>query len=709
MTGSRKWADFYDRKKDRISNFFACFALLTVCAITIWLFDSRSAPELFLRKRNLLIIGTFVPLSWLFAEINSRIHLSELIFRYRYCIAGALLILCVIFEISGSSIGMWASYLGVSDDGILLGESRAIRTDEWAVNIPMIKSQYYVPSGSFPYINDIVRAAPTDMFSVAVIAPVWNILVLFRPFYWGFLVLPFSNGLAFFWCARMISLFMASFEFGRMITNDNRFLAILYAVMLLLAPAIQWWSGGIVEMVIAFELATILLKKYMKTDSYIKRCFYALVIVWSAGLFIFQLYPAWQVPLFYILLAVAAWIFVTKWKNFRKTYKDLLIALAGLALTGTFVAYFYITSKDAIQAVMETVYPGSRSESGGGLYWGSLFNYITNIWYSVVGDSNYANPCEAAQFLHFFPLSFILPIAAMVRQKKKDLLSILLLAVNAFLFIYVFFGFPEFLAKISFLYMAPSGRAVVLWQMSGVLLMTRGLYLWSAVEKKKTLLHAAVNYFVIIMLAVAFAGITVWFARSIAPNYLSRGMLVCSFLALFVIAFFVLLHTYREVLKPAVWSVLLLCVFTGLLINPIRSGISFFEASDTVSAMHEIEEKDSDAVWIVDNMGLPNINMGLLEGLNTINSTNSYPDLERWHLLDPEGENEYIYNRYAHIVLELSDEDRFELCSPDCFKVYLSKEGVRKLRVDYILTNRELTDYELVRETSVAKIYRVKQ
>ena len=705
-----------DRKKTGVS-FLMCFTLLLSFAASLWLFIYRgqlwseevSIFSLLTSKKALLGLAAMIVVSFCFAVVNGRIRIADLLFQYRYWIAGVALVLCVVFQISGSSIGIWSNYLGVQDDGVLLGVSRAIRSDEWAVNVPFVKSQAYVLSGSYSYFNDVVRAAPTDMFSVAVVAPVWHFLTIFKPFNLGYLILPFSYGLAFNWSARLICLFMVSFEFGRLITKDHRLLALMYAVLVILAPAIQWWSFQLADALIGFELAMILLQKYIQTESYKKRWLYALGIVWCAGVFLFQLYPAWQIPLFYIMIAVFAWIMISGWKTFQKSKKDLLILAAAVAAIGAIAAVYVLSSRDAIQTVMGTVYPGARSEIGGNYGIGNAFNYISNMWYPYLERSNTANLSEASQFLHFFPISILLPVAAMIRKKKADVLSICMLAAFVFLSVYIFIGFPGFLAKITLLYTSPSSRAVVLWELINILLLVRGLSLWAEQESEEPVKHRAILVLICILLAGVFAAGSVWAADGLAAGYFSTGMLAVSFLILFVTAFLMFPNGIKKTTTAAVWAVVIFSIFAGILINPVRAGIAFMDKSDTLQAMEEIEKEDSGAVWIVDNMGYPYTNLGLLEGLNTINSTNPYPDLERWHILDPEGQYEDIYNRYAHIDVILSDEDRFELLGPDHIRLYLSEEGLQKLNVDYILTNRELEGYELVRTTSLGcYIYKAK-
>ena len=77
----------------------------------------------------------------------------------------------------------------------------------------------------------------------------------------------------------------------------------------------------------------------------------------------------------------------------------------------------------------------------------------------------------------------------------------------------------------------------------------------------------------------------------------------------------------------------------------------------------------------------------MLAGAPTINSTNVYPNLEHWSQLDPEGSNEEIYNRYAHILITLTDEEatEFELRQANI-------EDLPKLGGSYILTTRNLDE-----------------
>ena len=146
--------------------------------------------------------------------------LLDFIYRKRYWIAAIVLIICTVFQISGSSIGCWEKVLGYNTDrGILAGTSRSIRSDEWAVFTPMALGQTV---NGFKYMNNNLRGGyPTDMFIIYG-QPVKDISMIFRVTQIGYLLFGAGAGLAFYWCFRFIALFMASFEFLMLITKKNK-------------------------------------------------------------------------------------------------------------------------------------------------------------------------------------------------------------------------------------------------------------------------------------------------------------------------------------------------------------------------------------------------------------------------------------------------------------------------------------------------------
>ena len=132
---------------------------------------------------------------------------ESVIWRYRRMIGLAIFIVAVLFSLNGSSIGSWDKYArdaSKTGDAVLIGESRDVRSDEWCVFTPMSLSQYY---NHFGRTSDILRATNTDVYMVyGQCVKDWS--VVFRPFQIGYLFLDPGRGLSFYWCGRLIALFL---------------------------------------------------------------------------------------------------------------------------------------------------------------------------------------------------------------------------------------------------------------------------------------------------------------------------------------------------------------------------------------------------------------------------------------------------------------------------------------------------------------------
>ena len=82
-------------------------------------------------------------------------------------------------------------------------------------------SGFFAKLPGYSYFNDLFGNKLADMFIVKD-APVLALAELFRPFHWGYILFGSSRGLAFYWSARLVVLFLAAYEFFLCISNDRR-------------------------------------------------------------------------------------------------------------------------------------------------------------------------------------------------------------------------------------------------------------------------------------------------------------------------------------------------------------------------------------------------------------------------------------------------------------------------------------------------------
>ena len=182
---------------------------------------------------------------------NKRKQAAEWIYQYRFALAFILLILLVSFKMNGSSMGCWRVFLGDAPTGVLLGGPRAVRSDEWGTLPPLCFRQEYNTLGAYNRYSQTIGLVRTDNMLVYG-QPAWDILTLFRPFYWGYLFFGSERGLSWFWCARLLVLFLSWFELGMLISDGQKKLSVMLGICVSWAPFIQWWFAinGLVEMLI---------------------------------------------------------------------------------------------------------------------------------------------------------------------------------------------------------------------------------------------------------------------------------------------------------------------------------------------------------------------------------------------------------------------------------------------------------------------------
>ena len=628
------------------------------------------------------------------------------IYKYRFIIAIAFIMIGVLFSLHGSSISLWNTVYntGITDNGILFGNWRTIRSDEWAVTTPLIFSQFF---NNFNVTTNIIRGiSNTEVFSLYGL-PVLNILEIFRPFHLGYLLLGFEKGLSFFWVARFISLFLVTFEFAMIITNKNKRLSLITAFMISLAPNVQWWfaTNGVVEMFVFGQLALILLYKYMNTENLKSRILMLFFMMICAGGYIFILYPAYQIPMFYVFLFLAIFILIENRKNCKITKKDIISIAVMLLIFICLMVYAFIVAKETIITTLNTVYPGSRIENGGGAF-RKYIDYLGNIFlpYKELG-LKFPTVEEAAVF-SLFPLGIITSIFYMIKTKKIDLFTTLLLVPYIVLGIFAFIGFPDWLAKLTFLSMSIAERVTLAIGFIDILLLVRYL---SLPEKTMKLWKAGI-------VAIVLSAILVIITHLYNTAYI--GIYSCALL--FVMAsslfFFALEYNTKYGKYFFTLGIIGTMFIAGFTVNPIVKGTDMITDSKILAAVEKYNTED-EGLWMAEAIGFPGANYLVMAGAPTVNSTHAYPDLDFCRKLDPEGKYEKVYNRYSHIYIEVVEKEpkeKFVLISPDTYRVYITADELKTLGIKYIFTVRIMENYEnenvsfdLLYDVDTYRIYKV--
>lgn len=622
---------------------------------------------MFLHRASLMVL--------LFAFLGLHCFLDipkmyQWIFKKRVWIAIGVFVFLVANKYNFSSIGQFDIYVQTGEGSEyvtpVFGKARSIRSDEWMVSTPRMISAEYSDYGKY---NDCTRGTTTTNLTASGLY--LNYSALAKPAEWGFYLLGSEYGISFLWCFKMIFGFLFSYELCLIITKRKPLLALMGAGLIWFSSFNMWWS--MVNWIFAGEAAIVCLYYYLQEKTRWKRILWGIAIALFGANFVVELYPAWQVPAGYIFLILLIWMFIEKrevLKNYK--WKDWLIAVGCIAFMVSVIGVYLMNYSEYLEAINNTVYPGKRVSYGGNA-WGHLLGYIPTL---LMPMAEYTNPSEAGCFFSLFPLPYVVAIVMFVRNRKKDLLTGLLLAATTVLTVYCTVALPAGIAKVLLLTYSTPMRAADIVGYAQILLMMIVLGRYE-VESRFKVVTAAI-------LSTCSVGAALVYAKRQFAGY-TEFIYFVLIAAAVVIGITILISKNQKKLQNAIMiCVTLLMVVTGGMVNPLMCGIDAITSKPAAKEVRKIVENDREGKWLAADSAV-NGNFLVACGASAINSVNYIPNMELWEILDPEGELEEYYNRYAHINFVISpDEFKVELKQGDFLEVYIPYEYLQKMDVKYI-------------------------
>lgn len=612
----------------------------------------------------------------------------ELIYKYRFVLSFLLLIMLVSFKISGSSMGCWKLFLGDGESGIRLGEPRVWRSDEWGTLTPLCFRQQYNTLGAYNRYSQTLGSILTDNMLVYG-QPSWDILTLFRPFYWGYLFWGSERGLSWFWCSRLIVLFLSWFELGMLITDGQKKLSVMLSVCVSFAPFLQWWFAinGLVEMLI-YGACFVLGSNYLVSHAFNPRKIAVEVgmAVCAVG-YVLTFYPTWMVPVAWGFVPLFLWVVIWKFNRNVLRRVDVVPWLLIFVITAAGLTVLAVTSWDVIKAELNSVYPGNAPSSSGGtgLWW--MMKYPISL---VSRFSMNELIVENSSIICFAPAGFILALWVIIKEKKKDPLLILLLGMNLFLAWYYCVGIPKWLAKMLLLSFVNSNRGPQVLGFLRLTLFVRAVALKEKAPKRwLAALAAVISSAVPMRLALGF---TKYEPGGLRYEYFDTAEKIVVVWAILAVVFYLLYRARKSKYTMAVLGVCTVVLASSIWINPVAKGVPEITKSETMQQIRDLVKEDPKAIWLVVDMAYPATNIPAMAGADCLNTTQTYPQKTRWEMLNQEGECEDIYNRYCHIRASLGSKTMLELVSTDYVEVTLSPEDLKKLNIRYIVSTNDFDE-----------------
>lgn len=615
--------------------------------------------------------------------------LWDFIYRKRYFLGIILFIFLVANGYHGSSIGIYNGAIQgevpVENGETIFGENQVIRGDEYAVSTPFTLSQAN-NINNFSSTNHNLMAQDKSV-SLYMRYPSYDITSIAVLYQIGFLFLPVENAFSFYWFFPLFFTFFATFELLMLLTKEKKVWSLIGTMMITFGPAYQWW--GYNTIIASGESAILMFNKYLNSVRFNKKILYSILIGIFGSNYIMNLYPAWLIPYGYFFLVLVIWLLYIHRESI--SWKELVFLIVIVISTICIILVpALIRGQTTYKLITNTVYPGARFEIGG-YGFNDIIKYMANIFVPIKGGIN--NPSEMAQFISFYPVPTILGIYYSFlnfKNKNNDFLLNGLIILSICLSFWNYFEIPAFIAKITLLYMSTVTRANITLGFINIVLL---IYCLSCYNK-----YSLKNYKGIILIALGSFVFVLYCIKKLCevyPDYFNNKHIIVLSIIGFVIAFILIFINNKYTNKLLITGFLCITFVSGLLFHPLNKGLNVFYEKPITKEVQKIVNADSKAKWISVNTPYFLQNYITVTGVSMVNSTNYFPNYKIWNVIDKDGEFNDIYNRYAHLTVNLTDEKTdVSLLYNDHIKLDLNVNQLKELDVSYILTCSDLSDYE---------------
>lgn len=602
-------------------------------------------------------------------------------------------------KISGTSIGMYQSYLygdGSKDSNLIFGHPRAIRSDEW-----LVTSQLTIAQTTNEYSQTNSNFVEDKNMSILSDVPYLDWSILFKAQNLGFFVMPIEHAFALRWWFLLAVLLISSYYFALKLLSNRILLAAMSSMIISFSPFVFWWyltgtlgslAYGFLILCLVMNLLDIGQKKF--TGKMTRKLYVFInsaLLAYAVTSFALLLYPPFQIPIALVVTFFSLGYLLSKRSvisglDWLKITAPIILALiVSIALCLLFVA----TRMDAIKATTETAYPGKReSTSGGYSVTQLLVSYLQpQLQRDSRGTKYIENQSESSNFI-LLPTFFLIPSIAVfvwlyVKRNRFDWVLLFIILCNLLFLAHLFIPAATPVTHIFFLGMVPQTRLLIGLGFVSIILV---IYLIKVLGKsfrpgKKTAL-------IITAYSLAYLGISIYagvITSDLYPGFITNKLLIILLACILVVAqSLILLGKYRL-------GLLLLVVFSLMsvvMINPLYRGLGPIYNSEVTKTIKEISTEQD--VWgTVDHIYIENLPQ--ISDRKAVTGVSTYPSVEFWKD-NTEGDQSFIYNRYAHVVITSNDKFELELIQPDLFLVSGACTRKISLTINYLLSTTPIDD-----------------
>ena len=606
-----------------------------------------------------------------------------------------LLILLTIFRISGTSIGVYHEFFygpEAQDRNLLAGKPRPIRSDEWLVMTQLTLAQ---KEAGYPRINENFGEG-RDM-SVILDVPYKEWSIIFKPQNLAFLVLPFEYAFAFKWWLLLVLLLISSYFVALRFFPKERLLSSLFAVGVSMSPFVFWWyqTATLATLFYSFFILLTVIK-IIDQDSilFIKRSWlrdllYIGLLGYLTACFALVMYPPFQIPaILVVCISTLGYLFNSHFSNgvsLIKLAKRCGLLVIGILISALVVGIFAATRLEAIQKVNNSVYPGAREVTSGGIDPLHVFDgfLMPQLQLEPQGQNFFNNQSESSNFILLLPF-LLVPgsVVLYLNYKKTGNLNWMLLFMQALSILFlarIFVPFGDLFYKPLLLDKVPHERLIFGIGLLGslhLLVLAKEIRRVNVPRILATYIYSALCLIIVFGIGLFVLNTYPAFIKNLCKLFLFSGVFTM-----------IILLVLRQKILHSFALLAIFCILSVYSIHPLYVGMGVIGSSKITSF---IEKQSSKKDTLVGANSIVIENFGLIAGRDSISGVNFYPDIDYWRQIDGKNYDD-IHNRYAHILFssELGEEP-IRLIQPDSFFVSINCSRFFIKEVEFVVSSTPL-------------------
>ena len=589
-------------------------------------------------------------------------------------IAGGILIfgLMLIFTgITGSSLrivleGPVAQAISsVNGNSWQIFKPQYSRGDEWGILTPNALAQvHHTPP--FPIVNTNLGIDGQNMGVLGMTGvPITQWAAIARPATWGYFFLPLRQAQSWQWQLPFWGCLLALWWLLNILKPHSSGRNLTLSVLFCIAPYAAAWSNWPLYFTFFPVIAFACFIKIIKSRN-IK---YALL--WGAGMgyalaaWVLTLYPPWMVSIGTLCALLCAGWLLDQRSSLQINLGKIGGVIIGLIVASTLLGSWWLDTKDAIELMQNTVYPGQRTKltgGDGGMLW--TFRGFTNAEsVTFSGVTPWTNQPEISSYIWLpFAMGWLC-IYGLMREKKNRWLLFGCTIFIAYYFIFIFIGIPEWAAKATQWGRVPTSRADISLGLAFIALLCLTDRTWLNAPPQDSPMWVRKALMAIATAGSAWLSYTVLSTMPIFVFPKNSSAYIASFI---IFTTFCVWWLIKGKTTAPIALLLIFSLTASIGFNPITKAPRSIEINPETKALASDKNGNLQRTLFVSGEGMgPHFLPAV--GLPTTNGVLAYPQSTLWKQLQLPEKDWPTVNRYQHLAFTTgtpSNDGSYSVSSP---------------------------------------------